>query len=136
MTMNQPSLQAAPPARPLTTPPRSTGSCRYETDRPSRKVVVYAGVFSASLHLAVLFGIGHTKKKIVQPIDDHVIALNLEFQEIKELDDPEPVVNDDPGEKPDPGLLVPMQADVPQIPQPTDFVQQVDFASLVEQPDL
>lgn len=138
MTMNQPSLLAAPPARPPLTPvsPRPSGTCRYNTDRTSRKVVVFAAAFSASLHLGVLFGIGHVKKKIAPPVDDHVIALNLEFQEIKELDEPEPEVVDDPGEKPDLGALVPMQADVPQIPQPSDFVQQVDFASLVEQPDL
>jgi len=29
-----------------------------------------------------------------------------------------------------------MQADLPQIPTPTDFVQQIDFSSLVERPDL
>ena len=29
-----------------------------------------------------------------------------------------------------------MQADLPSMPQPTDFVQQIDFASLVEKPDL
>ena len=136
MTTIQPSLHAAPPARPLTPPSsRPSGACRYNTDRRSRKVVLLAAAFSASLHLGVLFGI-RPAQKIVHRGDDHVIALNLEFQEIKELDDPEPEVSEDPGEKPDLGVLVPMQADVPQIPQPSDFVQQVDFASLVEQPDL
>ncbi|MEO6001934.1 MAG: energy transducer TonB [Opitutus sp.] len=127
----------AVPLMPLAPVPRSGPSaCRYDCGRQPRSVIMIAACISASLHVAVLFGVGHTKKKVVTAGDDNVIALNLQFEEIKELDDPEPVVADDPGEKPDPGVLVPMLADFPQVPQPSDFVQQVDFASLVERPDL
>jgi TonB family protein len=54
---------------------------------------------------------------------------------LKELEEPErPPADDDA--KPDLGQPVPMQADVPSLALPTDFVQQFDFASLVPQPDL
>ena len=140
MTTNQPVRMPPLSAVPLIPLPPACptvpSTCHYECGRQSRSVIIAAACISAGLHIAVFFGIGHAKKKVVAPVDDHVLALNLQFEEIKELDDPEPVVADDPGEKPDPGVLVPMQADFPQVPQPSDFVQQVDFASLVERPDI
>lgn len=119
------------PRRPV--PP---GAWRYHTRTRSRLVIVCATLISAGLHLGVLFGVGHAKKKPAASSADYTIPINLDFQELKDLEEPETVINDDPGEKPDVGVLVPMLADVPQVAQMTDFVQQVDFASLVEQPDL
>jgi protein TonB len=67
---------------------------------------------------------------------DRVIAVALVMPDLKELDEPEPTPTDESVEPIDAGTLVPMLSDAPQVPQPTDFVQQMDFASLVEQPDM
>lgn len=139
MTTQEP-LRMHPAARPrdLRRPlrPVPPGAWRYHTQTRSRFVIVCATLVSAGLHVGILFGVGPVKKKPMAPAPDYTIGITVDFQELKELDDPEPVVNDEPGEKPDLGVLVPMLADVPQIAQAADFVQQVDFASLVEQPDL
>jgi protein TonB len=98
---------------------------------------VIAALASAGLHLGILFGFEHQKKQTVAALPGpDVITLTLEMPDLKELDEPEPLANDDPGEPLEPGVLVPMLADAPQVPQPNDFVQQMDFASLIEQPDM
>ena len=64
-----------------------------------------------------------------------MIALRLAIPEIKDLEEPEPVPNEDAGRSDESFLPVPMQADLPQLPKPNDFVQQIDFSSLIERPD-
>ncbi len=131
------------PTRPLEQPsaPRPPSaafrsSCFYRSPRRSRRVFAAAVLASAVLHAGVFFGTGHSKKKSIPPKEEPSTIIALTFADVKELDEPEPVTTDEPGEKPDPGELVPMQADLIQVPQPTDFVQQFDYASLVERPDL
>jgi protein TonB len=74
------------------------------------------------------------EKKAVKPLEEERVIALIPLPELKELEEPEPVAADDQGE-PDPGAFVPMQQDVPQIPLASDFVQQMDFSSLLEQPD-
>ena len=97
---------------------------------------VIALVFSAGLHAGVFFGIGAPEKKVMAPSEDSLMALNIEFTEIEELEEEEVVLSDEPYEQVDAGVLVPMLADAPQAPRPSDFVQALDFASLIEQPNL
>ena len=113
-----------------------SASYRYDPRPRSRKVMMTSVAISTALHVGVLFGIGPAAKKPAPVVEDTTITLNLEFTEIKELEETEPVVADDPAAVVEPGDLVPMLADSPQVPQPTDFVQQLDFASLIEQPNL
>ena len=123
----------------LRTKPRvfvPSASYRYDSRPRSRMVVIAAALVSTAFHVGVFFGIGPAEKKPAPPTEDHVITLNLEFTEIKELEETEPLPSDEPAEAPDAGDLVPMLADAPQVPQPTDFVQPLDFASLIEQPNL
>src|SRR5690606_11330192 len=55
--------------------------------------------------------------------------------ELKDLEEPEPMPFDGEAPPPDLGIVVPMQADVPQLVRPTDFVQALNFDSLIEKPD-
>lgn len=109
---------------------------RYSGKPRSRKIIAFAAVLSASAHLGVLFGFNPAKKAPAPVAAAPVLTLSLEFHELKELDEPEPTPTEDPGEKLDVGDLVPMLADAPQLPTPNDFVQEMDFSSLIEQPDL
>jgi protein TonB len=111
------------------------GSWRYDSRPRSRTIVVVAALVSAGLHAGLLLGFGHAKTKTIPPKAEHVIALRLAIPEIKDLEEPEPVPNEDAGRSDESFLPVPMQADLPQLPKPNDFVQQIDFSSLIERPD-
>ena len=121
----------APPSRRA-----AAEAVRYDSNPRPRWVVVVAAIGSASLHAALLLCFNAPKKPAVFVEERPTLTLNLDFHELKELDEPEPEPVTDSTERTDPGVLVPMQADVPQVPLPTDFIQSVDFASLIEQPDL
>jgi protein TonB len=135
------ALLADTPLRPppLPTPKlpgaASPSAVRYAGRRNSRSVVVAAILISAGLHAGLILGIGPARKKVAAPVkDENIIALRLAMPDVKELEEPEPApTNDAP--PPDLGIVVPMQADVPQLARPNDFVQAINFASLLEQPD-
>jgi len=130
------SADAARRAAP--TSPRGTtapGAWRYHAPRTSRGLVAVAVLASATIHALILFGIPRRHPTVAPKKTEELILLTITMPKIEELE-PERVP-DDPGEiKPDTGLPAPQQADVPQIANPNDFVQQVDFASLVERPDM
>jgi len=56
--------------------------------------------------------------------------------QLRELEEPDTGPKEEADTKPDLGLPAPMQADLPQIPLPTDFVQAIDFSSLIERPEI
>ena len=113
----------------------ATGSWRYDSSSRSPGLLVVAALVSAGMHVGLLFGFGHAEKKAPPPKLEHVIALRLAIPDIKELEEPEPVSNEDAGRSEESFVPVPTQADLPQLPQPNDFVQQIDFSSLIERPD-
>ncbi len=115
--------------------PAPSGAWRYSAVRRSRPYVIAAALASAGIHAALLFGLGHIVKKTAPKTAAPSIQLTIAMPQLKELDEPDAVPNDGDA-KPDLGQPVPMQADVPSVALPTDFVQQFDFASLVERPDL
>ena len=112
------------------------GYWRYACPHRSRVSLVLAILVSVAVHAGILFGLSGRKKETARPKDPNLIALTFTIPQLKDLEDPEPAPNEDTGVKPDLGAPAPMQADLPQIPQPTDFVQQIDFNSLVERPDI
>ena len=133
----------ADPSRPATTPLVArirefvpSDSYRYDSGPRNRKRAAFAAVFSAAFHAGIIFGIGPADKKAAPPVEDYLIPITLEFAQVEELEEPEPVASDDAGEEPEPGVLVPMIADSPLVPQPNDFVQQLDFDSMIEQPQM
>jgi protein TonB len=125
----------APAAVRVAPPPIADGSWRYDSRRRSRPLVITSVLVSVGIHVAILFGIGKpTARKAVAPPEENLIAL-VPMPQLKELEEPEPAPTDDTGAAPDLSLPVPMQADVPQLARPTDFVQAINYASLLEQPD-
>jgi protein TonB len=115
---------------------------RYESLRcpavaSNRSSLTAAAVVSASLHLVLVFGVRRAAPAPVSAAPAETIAVMLAPPLAKELEEePEPARDSGDEPPPDPALPVPMQADVPSIPRPDDFVQALDFSSLLEKPDL
>lgn len=131
-----PSRPRPPTAARSTPAPEIASAVRYAGRRNSRSIVVLAVLASAGLHAALLLGIGRSvKRPVAAPVEENIIAIRLAIPEIKDLEEPEPVPYEGDAPAVDLGELVPMQADLPQIPRPSDFVQPLNFASLIEQPD-
>lgn len=112
-----------------------TGAWHYDGRHNSRAALIAAMVLSAGLHAALLLGIGPPRQKAAAAAPQDTFMIRLAIPEMKDLEEPEVASSDDTTPTPDLGILVPMQADVPQLARPTDFVQQINFASLLEQPD-
>lgn len=132
------SLGAAEPpreTRPATARSASDGSWRYPASRTPRLVLLLAALISAGLHVGILFGTRAQKKPKAVAKTEAAPMIRLEMPELKDLEEPEPLANDDSQKPTDSATLVPMQADLPQIPRPSDFVQQINFTSLLEKPD-
>ncbi len=132
-----PLALTAAPANPVAPPalPVIDGSWRYDSRRRSRPLLIIAALVSIGIHAGVFFGIGKASiRRAAPPPEENLIAL-VPLPNLKELEEPEPVASDDSGPALDLSLPVPMQADVPQLASPTDFVQAINFASLLEQPD-
>jgi TonB family protein len=127
---------AAPtPPRAQRTPALPLGAWYYPRTPRSRLVLATAGLLSLGIHVGLLFGLGHAKKKPAPPSAVPTIQLAFTMPPLKELEEPETATSEDDA-KTDLSQLVPMQADVPSAALPTDFVQQMDFTSLIERPDL
>ena len=126
-----------PPIRDGRRAAAADGSWRYPRRRLSRGVVIAAAVISAALHASFLFGSRLLPKKAA-PVARAEAApvIRLSIPELKELEEPETNSSDEPPPPVDLAVPVPMQADVPSLPAPSDFVQPLNFASLLEQPDL
>lgn len=134
-----PAVPSRPAVVPLPTRTRNfvpSASYRYDSGPRNRKRTVFAALLSAALHAGIILGIGPAEQKATPAAGDYLIPINLEFAQVEELEEPEPLAADDAGEELEPGVLVPMIADSPQVPQPTDFVQPLDFASMIEQPQM
>jgi len=112
-----------------------TDSRRYDSRPRSRRIILIAVLISVGVHAGILFGFVHSKKQAAAPQKESVIALTIAMPNLKELEEPEPLANDAPEPPTDLATLVPMQADLPQLPRPDDFVQAINFASLIERPD-
>lgn len=140
MTTASPTLHSVnltvPPAVRAAPAPVVDGSWRYDSRRRSRPILIAGMAVSLGLHLALFFGPGKAApRRVAAPPEEFLIALTP-LPQLKELEEPEPPPSDGGDEqRPDLSLPVPMQADVPQLANPNDFVQTINFASLLEQPD-
>lgn len=113
------------------------GAWRYDGGGRSRARLIAALLLSAGLHAGFFFGFGPSRKAPVEkPKEEYLLQLDIKMPELKELEEIETVPSDDGETTADLGISIPMQADVPTIVQATDFVQQIDFSTLVERPDL
>ena len=112
------------------------GSWRYPEAHGSRGRVALALLISAGFHVGVLFGVRSHPAKVAKIDADHLIAVTIQMPDLKDLEEPERVASDDPAEKVDLGDYAPTLVDAPQIVLPNDFVQDINFASLVPPPDM
>lgn len=111
------------------------GSWHYQATSHRAFELVIAAIVSAALHGAAFLLIGPTKERAYSRPMEETPVITLTMSNLKELEDPEPTPVE--GDAPiDPASFVPTQADLPQIVNPSDFVQKIDFSSLVERPDL
>lgn len=113
---------------------RAPGAWRYQSGARSRGLVALAGLLSIGVHCGILFGIGPPKKKAAPAQEEAPPVIMLTLPEVKELEEPEIVPTEETNAT-DLATLVPMQPDLPQLPRPSDFVQQINFTSLIEKPD-
>lgn len=113
------------------------GSWRYPRRRVSRLTVASSAVLSAALHAALLWGPELFPKKPVRAVVvEEPPIIRLVLPDLKELEEPETLSNDETPPPVELAVPVPMQADLPSLPSPTDFVQPLDLASLLQPPDL
>jgi protein TonB len=96
---------------------------------------VLAALISVGVHAGLLLAVRSHPYVPKHAEDDHLIAVTIAMPDLKDLEEPEPVVKDD-AEKPELADYAPTLTDAPQIALPTDFVQEINFASLVPPPDL
>lgn len=115
----------------------ASDSWRYEGRRSSRVVLVLAAVISATMHASLFFGsVLLPKKPLPRASFAEAPVIRLALPELKEIEEPESSPGDEPPPPADLAVPVPMQSDVPSLPAPSDFVQPLNFASLLEAPDL
>lgn len=97
---------------------------------------IIAALFSASFHVVVFFGIGRRHHVAHVVVEEKPNVIRITMPDMKDLEDPEPLLTDEPP-PPDPGVYAPTLMDVPnRIALPNDFVQKIDFSSLIPPPDL
>jgi len=116
--------------------PPPTSTWRYHGAARSRRPLWCALVVSAVLHLGVLLGFNrHTPPPRRVEAGD-AIAVTIVMPDLKDLEEPEPQPTDN--ENPvDAGITVPTLADVPsQVDLSTAFVQEIDYSTLLPQPDV
>lgn len=137
MISDYPARQpSAAPGVALTQSPSAIGSWRYPTRERRRIRVIIAVIISASIHAGLVFGVKPPKPKVVRVAVDDTPKIELRMPDVKDLEEPEkvPVASDEPvTENVAP---VPMQPDLPQVAQSSDFIQRIDLNSLVEKPDM
>lgn len=125
---------------PRVEPPRSApadGSWRYERRRLSRLTMIVAALASAALHGSLLFG-SYLLPKKAAPVArvEEAPTIRIAMPDLKELEEPEVSESDEPPPPVDLAVPVPMQADLPSLTAPNDFVQPLNLASFLEKPDL
>lgn len=123
------------PPRPVAIP--SPGSWRYNSGGRSRGQFALAMAISIAVHGAIVAGslIARNRPKPVKHVVEAPV-IRLAIPEMKDLEPPEVVADDTAPPVTDLAVPVPMQADLPSLPRPNDFVQPLNFSSLLEQPDL
>lgn len=128
----EPVAAQIPPIQPMIT---HVGSWRYQAESSQRSVFIVAVLTSIALHAFLLFGIRPDRNKSSAATAEPVTIIRLTVPDLKELEEPEVVATEETNAPTDLATLVPMQADLPQLARPNDFVQAINFTSLLEKPD-
>jgi protein TonB len=92
-------------------------------------------VISAGLHGSLLLAVRRHAPVVAHDDKDQLAVIRIVMPDLKDLEEPDPAPRDD-AEKPDLADYAPTLTDAPQIALPTDFVQEINYASLLPPPDL
>lgn len=132
--LGRPDANAQLPAsRP---PPSAPGSWRYRAPHTAWLTYTVAIILSAGFHVGVFYGVGrhHPVAQVAEV--EKLKVIRIEMPDLKDLEDPEPVVRDDSQDLAE-ALVAPTLMDAPMRDAlPTDFVQTINYASLLPPPDL
>ena len=115
--------------------PPAPGSWRYRAPHTAWLSYLIAIALSAGFHAGVFYGVGRHKQEVNVAVDDKLNVMRIEMPDLKDLEEPEPVITEsnEPVDIP----FMPTLMDAPtRIAVATDFVQTINFASLVPAPDL
>lgn len=118
------------------TKPESRGTLRYEAGRSTRWMVWLAMVISAGIHLGILYGFRRHSAPPKPVMTEEPLTVALVMPELKDLDEPDPRLEDPSDQPQETGLLVPSLPDLPSHVDVNDFVQPVDVTTLMPRPDM
>jgi protein TonB len=114
---------------------KTTGAWHYSPSSHRLGWLILAAGISAGIHVSAFLFIGPSGPPQPKPIASDTPAITITLPDLKDLEDPEPSPTE--GDAPvEASAFVPMLADLPQVPAPNDFVQKIDFNSLVDRPDM
>lgn len=128
-------LAADPPARRVDRPVAEASSWRYAGAPRSRFPWTAAILASVGVHAFLLFGVGRPAPAKPRVVADNTITVSLVLPRVEDL---EPVDTglDERTEIKAELITAPRLMDVPTVVTANDFVQQLDFSSLVTKAEL
>lgn len=131
----EPLTLAPPETRPAPRPSPPRGDWKYDSPLRSRKLYAVAVFVATGLHALVLFGFNRHAQPVRHVTEDDAITVKFVMPDLKELEEPDHSA--DSADTPEAGSFAPTLPDVPSyVDLPSAFVQQIDYRSLVPQPDL
>ena len=132
------TLQALPArssAPPRASTPASPGSWRYHGVPRSRWPLVIGMVTALTLILGVGFGVPRQRRAPPPKGIDTSILVSLVMPDLRELEEPERVTDSRPEARFD-SIVVPRQIDMPTVTTSMDFIQAVDFSTIIDKSSL
>ena len=113
------------------------GSWRYVGLPRWRWPLPLAACLTATFLALVFFGIGRHRPAARSYAEDDLPLLRIAIPPVvKELENPDPTPNDQDETHPIPAEYAPSLIDSPRLALPTDFVQVIDYSTLLPRPDL
>jgi len=134
-----PVTSQALPARSATPPtasiPSNPGSWRYQGVPRSRLPLAIGMITALTLILGVGFGVPRQRRAPPPKGIDTTILVSLVMPDLRELEAPERVTDSRPEARFD-SIVVPRQIDMPTVTTSMDFVQAVDFSTIIDKSSL
>lgn len=128
----------APVARPaaITPVPARESSVRYHGATRSRLPLIVGIITALALHSGVILGVRRSRPSAPPRNLDTAVTVSLVMPDLRELEEPEQRPTDDRPETRFEAVLTPRLMDVPTVTTSMDFVQPVDFTTIVDKSSL
>ena len=115
--------------------PAPVSSWRFSPEHTTRVTMAVAMILSAAIHAEIFWGFGRSTAQPRIITKEKLVPLMFTTPSLKDLEEPPPAADNKEKPPPDPATLAPKAPDVPAIPNPRDFSQPIDYASLLPAPD-